>query len=66
MIRIHLLLVLLSLLQAKIEPIAELYPADDMFASPEAYGLPPTDYSGEIPPIHTPVSQVNHEGLIEE
>jgi len=35
-----------------IEPIQELYPGDDLFASPEAYGLAPTDYSEEIPPIH--------------
>lgn len=48
------------------EPIQELYPGDDMFASPEAYGLQPTDYSEEIPPIHTHINEVNHEGLIEE
>lgn len=56
MIRIALLIMALSLSSGKIEPISELYPADDMFASPEAYGLPPTDYSDEIPPIHSPIN----------
>jgi hypothetical protein len=37
-----------------------------MFSSPEAYGLVPTDYSDEIPPIHSPIKEINHEGRIEE
>jgi hypothetical protein len=56
MLRILLLLIVAVLANKNLtlkEPILELYPGDDMFASPEAYGLAPTDYSEEIPPIHT-------------
>jgi hypothetical protein len=31
--------------------IFDMFPADDYFASPNAYGLPSTDYSTEIPPL---------------
>lgn len=65
---LHIALLFLAV-TAKInssEPIAELFPGDDMFSSPEAYGLVPTDYSDEIPPIHNPIKEINHEGRIEE